>query len=37
MQGRKKKEKGQPQKCLEISRFDEAQNYFCFTKAWDMG
>lgn len=34
---KKKKEKGQPQKCLEISCYDEAQSYFYFTKARNMG
>lgn len=34
---KKEREKGKPQKCLEISCYDEAQNYFYFTKARDMG
>lgn len=33
---KKKREKGQAQKCLESSRYDEAQNYFYLTKARDM-
>lgn len=31
-----KNKKGQQQKCLKISYYGEAQNYFSFTKARDM-